>query len=130
MDFIAHAPRYLWPISARRGPAKQIFIPPVLERLVLDSITPPVIPEISNMSSQPRDSQIPTHFDSDIESLARETDMPVATVHEMYQVEHAKLDRVAKIKTYVPVLIRRRVKELLRTQRTKLNIYPLSSPSI
>lgn len=81
------------------------------------------------MSSPPRDSQIPAHFASDIESLARETDMPVATVHEIYQVEHAKLDRVAKIKTYVPVLIRRRVKELLRSQRTKLDMYPLSSPS-
>jgi hypothetical protein len=41
--------------------------------------------------------------------------MPVATVQEVSEIEHAKLDQVAKIQIYVPVLIRRRVKELLQT---------------
>ena len=59
----------------------------------------------------------PQHLESDIELLARETDMPIETVHEIYNVEHAKLEQVARIKTYVPVLIRRRVKELLQNQR-------------
>ena len=57
------------------------------------------------------------HLESDIELLARETDMPIETVHEIYSIEHAKLEQVARIKTYVPVLIRRRVKELLQNQR-------------
>jgi Protein of unknown function (DUF3562) len=52
--------------------------------------------------------------ESDIESLARETRTPVRAVQEIYQLEHAKLERNAKIKTYVPVLARRRVKDLLR----------------
>jgi hypothetical protein len=59
----------------------------------------------------------PQHLESDIELLARETDMPIETVHEIYNIEHAKLEQVARIKTYVPVLIRRRVKELLQNQR-------------
>lgn len=59
----------------------------------------------------------PQHLESDIELLARETDMPIETVHEIYSIEHAKLEQVARIKTYVPVLIRRRVKELLQNQR-------------
>jgi hypothetical protein len=56
--------------------------------------------------------------ESDIESLARETDTPVDIVHQLYTIEQAKFDRVARIKTYVPLLIRRRVKALLQTHRT------------
>jgi uncharacterized protein DUF3562 len=55
--------------------------------------------------------------ESDIERLARETDTPVDIVHELYTIEHAKLDRVARIKTYVPLLTRRHVKALLQTNR-------------
>jgi Protein of unknown function (DUF3562) len=54
--------------------------------------------------------------ESEIELLARETKMPVETVHKVYAFEFAKLEQVARIKTFVPVLIRRRVKDLL-TQR-------------
>jgi hypothetical protein len=56
--------------------------------------------------------------ESEIELLARETGVPVETVHEIYNIEHAKLDRIARIKTYVPVLLHRHVKELLQMQRT------------
>jgi hypothetical protein len=66
-------------------------------------------------AAQPMNSQSPVDRKSDIETLADETGMPIATVHEIYEIEHAKLDRVAKIKTYVPVLIRRRVKDLLQS---------------
>jgi hypothetical protein len=55
--------------------------------------------------------------ESEIEVLARETATPVETVHEVYNAERAKLEQAARIKTYVPVLIHRRVKELLRSQR-------------
>jgi hypothetical protein len=64
------------------------------------------------------DSQIPADGESDIESLARETHTPVATVQEIYKSEHAKLDRVARIKTFIPVLIHRRVKELLQSRHS------------
>jgi hypothetical protein len=70
------------------------------------------------MSDLPINSQNLADRESDIETLARETHMPVATVQEIYKIEHAKLDRVAKIKTFVPVLIRRRVKELLQSPFT------------
>jgi hypothetical protein len=59
----------------------------------------------------------PTQADSAIESLARETDMPIELVQEIYTNEHAKLERTARIKTYVPVLVHRHVKALLREQR-------------
>jgi len=53
---------------------------------------------------------------SEIERLARETAVPIETVHEIYETEHAKLIAHARIKTYVGVLTRRRVKELLQAQ--------------
>ena len=57
------------------------------------------------------------NVDAEIESLARETDMPVELVQEIYTSERAKLEQTARIKTYVPVLIHRHVKALLREQR-------------
>jgi hypothetical protein len=56
----------------------------------------------------------PTDVEAEIEMLARETDMPFARVQEIYVSELEKLERTARIKTYVPVLIHRHVKELLR----------------
>jgi hypothetical protein len=55
--------------------------------------------------------------DSEIEALALETRAPRELIRALYTAEHAKLQPTAKIKTYVPVLIRRRVKALLRKQR-------------
>jgi len=55
--------------------------------------------------------------DAEIKSLARETDTPVELVHEIYSRERAKLEETARIKTYVPVLIHRHVKALLRERR-------------
>lgn len=52
-----------------------------------------------------------------IEALALETDTPEETIKEIYYVEHAKLERVARIKTYVSVLAGRRVK--LRLHETE-----------
>lgn len=59
----------------------------------------------------------PAIAESEIESLARQTDTPVELVHQIYDLERARLDRVARIKTYVPALVHRRVKELLQAQR-------------
>jgi hypothetical protein len=55
--------------------------------------------------------------ESEMESLARETDVPVEIVNEIYRRERAKIERTARIKTYVPVLTHRHVKELLRERR-------------
>lgn len=60
---------------------------------------------------------LPTNADAEIESLARETDMPVILVQDIYISERAKMERTARIKTYVPILIHRHVKALLREQR-------------
>jgi hypothetical protein len=58
----------------------------------------------------------PSHVDTEIELLARETRMPRELVARLYSSERAKLERTARIKTYVPVLIHRQVKALLREQ--------------
>ena len=54
--------------------------------------------------------------DTEIELLARETHMPRELVATIYTSERAKLEQTARIKTYVPVLIHRHVKALLREQ--------------
>jgi hypothetical protein len=55
--------------------------------------------------------------DSAIELLARQTDTPLDTVRAIYQVEHDKLERTARIKTFVPVLAHRRAKARLQMER-------------
>lgn len=56
----------------------------------------------------------PTDVEAEIEMLARETDMPFELVQEIYVSEREKLERTARIKTFVPVLTHRHVKALLR----------------
>lgn len=53
----------------------------------------------------------------EFEMLARETDTPLDTVREIYRVERDKLERSARIKTYIPVLAHRRLKALLQMER-------------
>jgi len=55
--------------------------------------------------------------DAEIEILARETAMPIEIVQRIYTSEREKLERTARIKTYVPVLIHRQVKALLRERQ-------------
>jgi hypothetical protein len=52
-------------------------------------------------------------FDAEINALAEETQAPRPQVAALYVRERTKLERAAKIKTYVPVLTRRKVKSLL-----------------
>jgi Protein of unknown function (DUF3562) len=54
---------------------------------------------------------------TEIELLARETDSPVHVVEKIYASERARLEKSARIKTYVPVLTHRHVKERLRERR-------------
>jgi hypothetical protein len=58
----------------------------------------------------------PANADTEIELLARETRMPRDLVAKIYTIERAKLEKTARIKTYVPVLIHRHVKAILRQQ--------------
>jgi len=58
----------------------------------------------------------PANADTEIELLARETAMPRDLVAKLYTSERAKLERTARIKTYIPVLLHRHVKALLRQQ--------------
>jgi hypothetical protein len=60
------------------------------------------------------DGPLKTDAVAEIENLARETDLPVALVQQIYVHERAKLEKTARIKIYLPVLIHRHVKELLR----------------
>jgi hypothetical protein len=53
---------------------------------------------------------------TEIELLARETQLPREIVASVYTRERAKLERTARIKTYIPVLIYRHVKSLLQQQ--------------
>jgi len=65
------------------------------------------------MSDNSNELQELSRQQSIIDSLARETETPADIVKDIYVVEHSKLERVARIKTFVPVLASRRVKRLL-----------------
>jgi hypothetical protein len=56
-------------------------------------------------------------FDVEIDDLVEETHSPRLLVEALYFRERATLERTAKIKTFLPVLTRRRVKALLQEQR-------------
>ena len=58
----------------------------------------------------------PANAEIEIEQLARETHMPRELVETLYTRERAKLERTARIKTYIPVLIHRHVKAILQEQ--------------
>jgi hypothetical protein len=68
---------------------------------------------MENEASQQAANRL-ANADAEIKNLARETDAPVELVQDIYISERAKLEQTARIKTYVPVLLRRQVKALLR----------------
>jgi len=69
------------------------------------------------MNNQALNSPSAVERELEIELLARETGTPVDTVMEIYRVERDKLERSARIKTFVSVLVHRRVKALLQVER-------------
>jgi Protein of unknown function (DUF3562) len=69
------------------------------------------------MTDETLNSRAPFVSESEIEALARETGAAVDTVQKIYKVEHDKLERAARIKTFVSVLTHRRVKALLQVER-------------
>lgn len=54
-----------------------------------------------------------------IEALARENDVSFEAVESLYHIEVVKLEQVARIKTYVPVLAGKRVRSLLREEPSR-----------
>jgi hypothetical protein len=62
----------------------------------------------------------PNNADTEIELLARETHAPLELVESLYASERTRLERTARIKTYIPLLIHRRVKALLRERQPRL----------
>lgn len=69
------------------------------------------------MSLKQADSHSPGNQNATIEALARETDMPVAIVKEIYMTQHTALERDARVKTYLPVLTSSRVKHILNARK-------------
>ena len=67
-----------------------------------------------------RDAQfdVQTELDAEIESMAQEVKAPRPQVAALYVRERTKLEQGAKIKTYVQVLARRKVKSLLKQNAT------------
>jgi hypothetical protein len=61
----------------------------------------------------------PSKHQANIEALAREESAPIDEVTALYTIEHAKLDAVARIKTFVPVIANRRVRSRLREERAE-----------
>jgi len=54
-----------------------------------------------------------------IESLARETDTPIDDVRRLYSEEHANLATSARVKTFLPVLVGRRVRNILHSRSNR-----------
>jgi hypothetical protein len=60
---------------------------------------------------------LPAEAEAEIDLLACETQTSRELVRIVYSSERAKLERTARIKTYIPVLVHRHVKALLRERR-------------
>ena len=52
-----------------------------------------------------------------IEEIAHDCGLPIEEVQDVYVTERGKLERIARIKDYVPVLVSHRVKVLLHEAR-------------
>ena len=72
------------------------------------------------MVAHASDSRVEGRQNATIEALARETDMPVAVVEEIYVTQHSALEKDARVKTYLPVLTSSRVKHILYQRKQQL----------
>ena len=53
-----------------------------------------------------------------IEALAKESDTSIEHVRELYEMEHARLNSQARVKTFVSVIATRLVRNTLHAERT------------
>jgi len=104
----------------RRAVPESAMIPMpyfALGQMILRALSRPYgasfLRRISIMIDDSMDSQILTHEERAIELLARETHTSIATVQEIFLVEHAKLAEGARIQSYLPVLTGNRVRVIL-----------------
>ena len=59
----------------------------------------------------------PAKQQQDIEALAKESDAPIEHVRELYEIEHARLNSQARVKTFVSVIATRLVRNTLHAER-------------
>jgi hypothetical protein len=71
----------------------------------------------ASMALKISDSSAAGNQHATIEAIARETDMPVAIVKEIYVTQHRQLEKEARVKTYLPVLTSSRVKHILNERK-------------
>lgn len=64
------------------------------------------------------DAGDPARHQQAIEALARESDAPVEHVRELYEMEHARLNSQARVKTFVSVIAARLVRKVLHAERS------------
>jgi hypothetical protein len=60
----------------------------------------------------------PAKQQQDIEALARQSDAPIEHVRQLYEIEHARLNSQARVKTFVSVIATRLVRNTLHAERT------------
>jgi len=60
----------------------------------------------------------PTKQQQAIEALAKESDTSIEHVRELYEIEHARLNSQARVKTFVSVIATRLVRNTLHAERT------------
>ncbi|WP_129775284.1 DUF3562 domain-containing protein [Peristeroidobacter soli] len=53
-----------------------------------------------------------------IEALAKESETSIEHVRELYEIEHARLNSQARVKTFVSVIATRLVRNTLHAERT------------
>jgi Protein of unknown function (DUF3562) len=70
-----------------------------------------------SVSRSEKEFDLPADVEAEIDLLACETHTSREVVKIVYSRERAKLERTARIKTYIPVLVHRSVKALLRERR-------------
>jgi hypothetical protein len=73
--------------------------------------------KVGSVSVSEQAFNLPADAEAEIDLLACETQTSRELVRIVYSSERAKLERTARIKTYIPVLVHRHVKALLRERR-------------
>jgi hypothetical protein len=68
-----------------------------------------------DLNDAPASPQLTDHRRA-IEILAREANRPPEDIQEIYRLERANLERSARVKTFIPVLVHRRVRNILHSQ--------------
>jgi hypothetical protein len=75
------------------------------------------------------DSHSPGNQKAMIETLARETGVPIAIVEELYLTQRTQMEETARVKTYLPVLISSRVKHILNLRKVSRQESPQVAPA-